>query len=137
MTVLVLGAKSRINEWFAPPSEQRQLPWATSGFTPPTTSDALEWIAVQDKLLSLGYNQTQIQQIYSIQVAEWKQASGDKKSSSSNLSSLLPSSPNGKEFSPVQMVIKVPDIWDKPDLIPSENPTSSPTQMPSPSKQNK
>ncbi len=75
MTGLVIGARARTNEWFAPslPHKEIELPWAKNNELPPTSSDAIEWIALQQQLLQLGYTQAQIEHLYSIQINEWKE----------------------------------------------------------------
>jgi hypothetical protein len=67
---LMTGTKARINEWFIPVRE-RQLPWTASGRVPPTAADAVDWIALQEELIHLGYSRGHIDHLYSIQVTEW------------------------------------------------------------------
>lgn len=89
---LLAGTRARVNNWFAPAYEQ-QLPWISSNHPPPTASEAVDWIALQEQLIELGYNRTQIDQIYSIQVAEWNSKASSTYTSSAYTNSSRPSLP--------------------------------------------
>ncbi|HRX00261.1 MAG TPA: hypothetical protein P5280_12270 [Cyclobacteriaceae bacterium] len=69
----ILGTTARIHHWFAPTatsSAPPAFPWV-SATKPVTARAALEWIALQDKLLKRGYSHSDIADLYSIQVSEW------------------------------------------------------------------
>lgn len=59
---LLLGANVRI---YRPFQQSRQLPWANENDAPIRKKDAILWIAVQEKLLSMGYTQTRVKEFYS------------------------------------------------------------------------
>jgi hypothetical protein len=88
---LAFGTYARVTNLYVP-NATRQLPWEQSADiqSPPTVSDAIEWIKLQEELLGLGYTREQIRNIYAIQVAEWnrqKQISSNNNSSNTNTSS--------------------------------------------------
>lgn len=61
----ILGATARAREWFRP---KRGLPWSVKTLTPAKASEALVWLAVQEKLMGFGYTEDQITAIYD----QWK-----------------------------------------------------------------
>lgn len=66
------GAKVRIDGLLVSKPAAREFPWASSDTKPPTIAAALEWMALQARLSELGYSTNRISDLYSIQVAEWR-----------------------------------------------------------------
>lgn len=67
----ITGITARTHQWFLP--EQKvapKFPWSLSK-TPVSTATAFEWITLQSGLLTLGYTNEQISELYQIQVSEW------------------------------------------------------------------
>jgi hypothetical protein len=93
---LSFGTAARLHDWFVPkpPIIQRHLPWASNPNLPPpsNTSDIIDWVGLQDELLELGYTQSQIEQLYSIQVAEWNKEKAEQKNTNASVSPSIPSS---------------------------------------------
>jgi hypothetical protein len=69
---LSFGTYARVTNLYSP-TVARKLPWVSSPNIkrPPTSADAVDWIALQDQLLERGYTTEQINEIYKIQVDEW------------------------------------------------------------------
>ena len=72
LSAATFGAKVRIEGLLVTKSTPPAFPWAKSATTPPTIESALEWIALQSRLRSLGYEDQRIQSLYEIQVLEWQ-----------------------------------------------------------------
>jgi DNA-binding transcriptional MerR regulator len=151
---LAFGTYARITNLYAP-SPVRQLPWAdaANGRRPPTSADAIDWVTLQEQLLSLGYNKAQIAEIYSIQAEEWnrqqaasavqptaqnqtdqngsaaaKEQKGDGGGHNPKLSEKLKEARGNGNGSPIGLtVIAVPSA------LPNRNkPTPTPTPTPAP-----
>lgn len=69
-----VGTKARADEWFRP---KRTLPWSDEASAPAKTTEAITWLALQEKLLGFGYTKSQIQGLY----RKWKAASTPDKES--------------------------------------------------------
>jgi len=63
---IVVGAQARIRNWMIPqkPISIKELPWKNSQIKPSSIPVALDWVLLQERLLALGYNYSQIQEIY-------------------------------------------------------------------------
>lgn len=67
----ITGTTARTHQWFLP--EQKvapKFPWSLSK-RPVSAAAAFEWITLQSGLLTLGYTNEQIAELYKIQVSEW------------------------------------------------------------------
>ena len=72
LSAATIGAKVRIEGLLVTKIAPPAFPWAKSAIAPPTIESALEWIALQSKLRSLGYADQRIQSLFEIQVLEWQ-----------------------------------------------------------------
>lgn len=97
---IVVGAKARTNDWLVTNPTPPSLPWKSSGLLPPDIHTAFEWIAIQHKLKSLGYDDETIIALYAIQASEWA------RSRTSN--SEAPASPRTYGFSKADVAPPVP-----------------------------
>lgn len=65
------GAKVRIDKLLVSKVHAPQYPWSSNQVKPPNISAALDWIALQRRLLDLGYGESQIATLYDLQVQDW------------------------------------------------------------------
>ncbi|WP_313621443.1 hypothetical protein [Achromobacter sp.] len=65
------GAYVRVHELMRPRPSAPMLPWKEGDDQPPSVESALQWVAVQRELVSLGFDERQIDSFYRIQVKEW------------------------------------------------------------------
>ncbi|MNQ86291.1 hypothetical protein D3C85_1014810 [compost metagenome] len=66
-----IGAYVRVHELMRPKPLAPMLPWKAGDDPPPSVESALQWVAVQRELVSLGFDANQIDSFYRIQVKEW------------------------------------------------------------------
>jgi hypothetical protein len=70
---IVGGALLRVNAWPSPKRVVTRFPWSAQ--TAPTMPyNALDWIAIQDSLLKMGYSEEQVQQLYRLQYSVWQKS---------------------------------------------------------------
>lgn len=67
-----LGSKVRIDNLLTSKVNAPPFPWETSKVKPENISIALEWIALQGRLRDLGYDDSQIDALFELQVQDWK-----------------------------------------------------------------
>jgi hypothetical protein len=73
----LVGTEARVNRWFAPGTEPKELPWSGSEM-PPSVSHCLDWIILQEKLLDWGYTESDVAECYRIQLNDWDRNQSDQ-----------------------------------------------------------
>jgi hypothetical protein len=79
--------------WWATSKQSKEFVWDCQS-PPSSTFEALDWVLVNEKLLSLGYDEEQIQELYKIRLTERKK--GDIYKSTENYSRLFNGIPQTK-----------------------------------------
>lgn len=139
---LAFGTATRLNSWFVPPAvkDGRRLPWESNSSLPPppTASDAIDWVDLQEQLLELNYNQEQIERFYSLQFQEWERARQQNSNSNTPMPAATPGpSPDQRYASLREQIEKlkkrlrersrgVPEVARTPPQQPMPTPTAVP-----------
>lgn len=74
LVAATIGAKVRIGKLLVPSIPAAAFPWDANTTKPATIAEALQWLALQSRLIELGYNDDRIRELYGIQAVEWQRA---------------------------------------------------------------